>query len=131
MLLEQKEYKKIIDKHKINIKVVEKAGTQIKHILQKSDPFKNNKCEDTECLPCKGDNNDRPTNCRKDGVVYHISCNKCPAMYIGETSRNANSRGKEHKNDYINRRENSIMLRHTKSCHPETVNNPPDYTMKV
>ena len=59
----QKEYKKVIDKHKLNIKVIEKSGTQVKNILQKSDPFKNNKCSDRECFPCKGDNNNKPSNC--------------------------------------------------------------------
>ena len=31
----QKEYKKIIEKHQMKIKVIEKAGTQLKNILQK------------------------------------------------------------------------------------------------
>ena len=92
----QKEYRKVINKHKLNIKIVEKAGTQLKNILQKSDPFKSNKCTDTNCFPCRGDNNNKPTNCRKEGVVYNIKCNKCPAINVGETSRNAYSRGKEH-----------------------------------
>ena len=48
----QKEYKKIINKHKLGIKVVEKLGIQIKHIIQKSDPFKNNKCSNEE-IKCR------------------------------------------------------------------------------
>ena len=36
----QKIYKEIIKKHQIEIKVIEKAGQQIKQIIQTSDPFK-------------------------------------------------------------------------------------------
>ena len=68
----QKEYSKIIQKHKIDIKVVEKAGKQLKTILQTSDPFKQNKCQDEECFPCKSNNNDKLTNCREDGIIYKI-----------------------------------------------------------
>lgn len=35
----QKEYKKIINKHKIYIEVVKKEVTEVKNLLQKSDPF--------------------------------------------------------------------------------------------
>ena len=66
----QKEYSRIIKKHNIEIKVIEKAGRQIKSILQKSDPFKPIKCQDEDCFPCKADNN-KHTNCRKGGIVYY------------------------------------------------------------
>ena len=91
---------KIIQKHKIDIKVVEKAGKQLKTTLQTSDPFKQNKCQDEECFPCKTNNNDKPSNCRKDGIIYKITCDRCQAIYIGESARNGNSRGREHLNDY-------------------------------
>ena len=112
----------------MNIKVVEKAGTQIKNILQTSDPFKTKKCPDEECFTCKTNNNDKNTNCRKDGIVYTITCDKCSAKYIGESARNANCRGKEHMTDYENKRDNSVMLRHTQSRHP---NDTDDTTYKM
>ena len=96
----QKQYTKIINKHRLKIKVIEKAGTQIKNLVQKSDPFKPNKCQDTNCFPCQSNSEDKTSKCRKDGIVYSIKCNKCTAEYIGESSRNANTRGKEHKQDY-------------------------------
>ena len=49
----QKDYSKIIQKHKIDIKVVEKAGKQLKTTLQTSDPFKQSKYQDEECFPTK------------------------------------------------------------------------------
>ena len=106
----QKEYKKVINKHKINIKVVEKAGTKVKNILQKSDPFKSHTCTDTDCFTCKGHNNNtKPSNCRKEGIIYKIQCNKCPSQYVGESSRNAISRGREHLNDLKNIKENTQL----------------------
>ena len=120
----QKEYKKIIDKHQMKIKVIEKAGTQLKNILQKSDPFKENKCNDPECFPCKSNDKNKPTNCRKDGIVYNIICQKCQSIYIGESSRNAISRGKEHKQDFDTNKETSIMLRHIKTHHQHDTNKP-------
>ena len=31
------------------------------------------------------------------GVIYNISCESCPKVYIGETGRTARVRAKEHK----------------------------------
>ena len=126
----QKNYKKVIDKHGLNIKVVEKAGKQVKNILQTSDPFKDNRCSDNDCFPCKNNDENKPTNCRKDGIIYDITCNLCNAKYIGESSRNANTRGREHLNDYENKRDNSVMMRHTQTHHPNEANNT-NYKMTV
>ena len=119
-----------MNKHKFKIKVIEKAGTQIKNLIQKSAPFKENKCTDTDCFPCQSNNKNKITNCRKDGIVYSITCNKCPAEYIGESSRNANTRGKEHKQDYDTQKERSVMLRHTQTHHRDDTDKP-EYTMTV
>ena len=126
----QKQYNKVIKKHKVNIKVIEKAGKQIKTIFQKSDPFKPEKCQDTECFPCQTNNNGKSTNCRKDGIVYQITCNKCPAIYIGESARNANCRGREHLNDHETNKDCSVMQRHTQLHHKHDTH-PPKYTMTV
>ena len=127
----QKAYSKIIKKHKMKIKVIEQAGTQIKNLIQKSEPFKTNKCNDKECFPCNSNqNSDKPTNCRKDGIIYHITCNKCQAIYVGESARNGNSRGKEHVNDYVANRNSSIMQRHTQTHHKNDTSKP-EYTMTI
>ena len=63
-------------------------------------------------------------------MTYTITCNKCKAKYVGETARNANSRGKEHQNDYDTDRDSSIMLRHTQTHHKDDENRP-EYTMTV
>ena len=35
-------------------------------------------------------------NCRSTGVMYEVRCKKCDRKYIGETLRNAFTRGREH-----------------------------------
>ena len=113
----------------MSIKVLEKSGRQIKNILQTSDPFKQNKCQNEDCFACK--NSTKPTNCRKEGVIYNITCKLCQATYVGETSRNAYSRGKEHLNDFENNRDSSVMLRHCQLHHPNYDNNNPNFEMTV
>ena len=126
----QKQYQKVINKHKLKIKVIEKAGTQVKNLVQRSDPFKANKCSDPKCFPCQNNNENKATKCRKEGIVYTIKCNKCTAQYIGESSHNAYTRGKEHKQDYDTKRECSVMLRHTQTHHKDDTDKP-EYTMNV
>ena len=109
--------------------MIEKAGKQLKSILQKSDPFKPHKCPDADCFPCKADTN-KPTNCRRDGIIYHITCNECGAVYVGESSRNANSRGKEHLTDNETNKDCSVMRRHTQLRHANDTKTP-EYTMTV
>ena len=77
------------------------------------------------------DKQQQQTNSRKEGVTYKITCNKCPAVYIGETSRNGITRGKEHVTDFINKRDHSIMLRQAQTCHPEEINNTPNFSMTI
>ena len=124
----QKQYKQVIKKHKVNIKVIEQAGKQLKTILQKSDPFKQVNCQDENCFPCLSNKSGKPTNCHKDGIVYQISCKECPAVYIGESARNANCRGREHIKDYETNKDCSIMQRHTQLHHQHDTNRP-KYTM--
>ena len=80
-------------------------------MLQTSNPFKKDKCEDAECIVCKSD---EKKNCRRNEVKYHIECKNenCDSVYHGETSKNAYTRGKEHREDYHNQLEGSDMWKH-------------------
>ena len=72
-------------------------GSSLKKRLQKSDPFKERMCRDSEkCMVC-GDG--EGGMCRRDGVTYEVVCKGCDGKYVGETSRNAFNRGLEHKSD--------------------------------
>ena len=45
-----------------------------------------------------------PLNCKTNGVVYRITCNKCPDfVYIGETGRPLKQRFSEHQRDATNK----------------------------
>lgn len=50
----KKKYKKIIEKSKCSVKVVERAGTSVKSKLQKSYPFPKNIC-DEKCFLCQSE----------------------------------------------------------------------------
>ena len=55
----------------LKIKVVEKTGKKLKHLIQKTAPFKQERCAKEDCFPCdsgsKGD-------CLKESITYKIEC---------------------------------------------------------
>ena len=77
----------------IKVKVVEQLGVTLKRILQRSDPFRKNECNNINCLVCSTGGKGP---CRSTGVTYELVCQPCRQKYIGETSRSAYTRGKEH-----------------------------------
>ena len=73
------------------VKFVERGGNSIQGILCRSNPWKEKKCGDGECMVCrtevKGD-------CRVESVVYEVKYTKCEVegkrrVYVGETGRSA------------------------------------------
>jgi hypothetical protein len=110
------EYENVIGESPFNIKVVEKSGTPLKRIIQKSNPFKPATCSDRECFPCTSG---EKKNCRKTEVKYHIKCEdpNCKDVYHGESSRNAYTRGAEHIASYKKHEERSHMWKHCVNKH--------------
>ena len=86
-------------KEGIRFKIMEVGGRTIKSELQRSNPTATPGCGEHDCIVCKLGRG-RGGNCRRNNVNYTIECNLCPEesrpIYIGETSRNLYSRGKEH-----------------------------------
>jgi len=107
----KKRYEEEIKKTDIQIKVIEQAGTPLKRILQRSNPFRKDRCDDNECFICK---NGGKGNCRRANIKYSIRCKKdgCDNVYNGETSKNAYTRGKEHEMNYRSKADNSHMWKH-------------------
>ena len=51
------------------------------------------------------------------GVTYEIECQGCENKYVGETARNAYTRGTEHAGGLENRDEKSALWRHCVEKH--------------
>ena len=109
----------------LKIKIVERTGTNLKKVLQRSNPFKNRLCARQDCFVCTTGGQGP---CGALGVTYEIVCKRCLKKYIGETARNAYTRGKEHLNDLERESERSVLMRHAEEDHEGML---PEYTMSV
>ena len=97
----------------IGLRIVEKNGTTMKSMFQRAKLDKA-PCADKSCLVCK---KDKKYICRQESVTYEMKCETCEAQYIGETSRTAYTRIKEHMMDQKNKTENSVLWRHSRDNH--------------
>ena len=61
-------------------------------------------------------------------MTYEIECKECEQKYVGETSRSAYTRGKEHLRDMDSGSTQSVLERHSKEKHHGLV---PDFKMNV
>ena len=59
-------------------------------------------CGRDECVMCYQREGNKVTKCLKNNVGYEAKCGRCPTRfsYLGETSRTAFTRTKEHMSDY-------------------------------
>ena len=92
---------------------MEKNGTTMKSMFQRAKLDKA-PCADKSSLVCK---KDKKYICRQESVTYEMKCETCEAQYIGETSRTAYTRIKEHMMDQKNKTENSVLWRHSRDNH--------------
>ena len=117
----KKNVEKLVQKHKLRVRVVERAGQTVKQVLQRSDPFQRMKCEKEDCFICR---NDIPINCRERGVCYQLQCSLCGRLYRGQTSRSEYERLKEH----LQMKPKTPLCRHKELFHP---NENFDITVKI
>ena len=110
----QKSYMEQIKNQEFKIKVIEKSGKTLKQILQRSDPFRPRKCARDNCFVCQS-NGRGP--CTRHGVTYDIKCQGCESVYVGETARNAYTRGNEHMECMKKDRERSALWKHCVEKH--------------
>ena len=122
-------YEDIIRKSECKIKVVERAGTNVRKKLQKSYPFKKRVCEEN-CFVCGSEGKG---NCRRANVTYVITCTRqgCRYQYIGETCRNGISRGREHLRGLEKRDQDSVLVQHIQDCHESDFSQPPCHQFKM
>ena len=88
------------------IKVVEQSGTTLQALLQRSDPFKQRRCVNADCLHCR---TDRKRSCRSMDVTYEFVCQACKSKYVRKMSRSAYTCGREHFHALERREESSVM----------------------
>ena len=107
----------------LHFKILEIGGQTLKRKLQRSNPTRTPGCDDEDCIGCaieRGAGGD----CRKNNINYSIECQLCPEgsrpLYVGETSRNLYTRGKEHVGSSRRRdgdTESGFMRRHMEEAH--------------
>ena len=108
------------------VKVVERGGKMIVRCLHKANPWDGQDCDREDCLLCASQvgGEDTKQSCKKRNIVYATICQECHhegkvVKYVGESSRSAYERGREHVNDYRNLSLDSHMLKHNILYHPE------------
>ena len=130
----KKNCEEILDRLGLKIKVVEKTGKKIKHLLQKSSIGMNKGCP-TGCVVCNTENR---ISCLTSDVTYKITCPACgtppvpvkpiKTAYKGETGRMAKTRAEEHMKKLQKKDEESALWQHAKQYHAGIV---PKYDFKI
>ena len=85
-----------MSRQEVKIRVVERVGTTVKRVLQKSDPFQRRGCGRDSCVICVDGSK---VDCRVRGVVYELWCKECRRKYRGQTGRSVYGRVKEQVSD--------------------------------
>ena len=127
----KRRYLQVIWNSGISLAVVEVPGHSLKKRIQRSDPFKSEVCSRADvCLVCGGGVGDRKGggNCRAEGVTYSIECRVCGCVYVGETARNAHTRGLEHSASVSRKDLRSPLYLHCAEQHQGTL---VDFDMRV
>ena len=129
------------------VKVVEKAGQKLEHILAGKDPWRGKDCRRPNCLLCSTKvrtGKELNKDCSKRNITYEIKCLTCETKmleeieleagddnekrkeleknlqvpkYIGESSRSAYERGFEHLDMLARLSSKSMMLKHILAVH--------------
>ena len=117
----------------LKFKVVESGGRSVVQHVQKSNPTATPGCDNADCVACKGGRG-AGGNCLKSNIQYQFRCQLCPdtdsCVYIGESSRNLYTRGREHVQKYNSKKQchESFMWRHQQEKHAGLE---PDFEAKV
>ena len=96
----------------------EQTGVSLEKLFQKSNPFQEKSCLSLDCVVCDG----KGIKCRDEGVGYRGVCKKCKSQnlkseYVGETGKNAYTRGKQHMQGLKGKNENNAFYKHWKNFH--------------
>ena len=109
--------RRVLKQADLKIRVVERSGVSLKHVMVKSNPFPRVPCRLSTCGVCS--NTDK-INCKKRDVIYEVACNGCNAKYIGETARSIGERFNEHLGKYNSNSLSSVFHEHMREKHDST-----------
>ena len=122
------------------IKIVERGGIKLKHLITSRNPFPPTPCYRNTCPVCKETTFTEPveirsgnTPCTKIGVTYQYTCLTCQekgvtARYEGETGRPFVNRATEHIRGLRNNNKSNPMVKHLKEDHKS---NPKSVKFKI
>ena len=129
------------------VRVSETSGSQLCRILPNTNPWSGSHCGRANCYTC-GQGGEKLEDCKRRNVLYELSCTLCEkeeeenderghrrrkvrrgmqggAVYVGETGRSIFERSSEHVKDAQSQKEESHMVKHWLTDHPQEVNLPP------
>ena len=114
------------------VKIIERAGSSVKSILVKPNPWQDQSCGRGKCIACMQDKG--KGQCKTRSITYQTWCQECQlkgvdSVYIGESARSYFERGLEHQQDYSAKKEESHMHEHAVEMHAHEA--PPTFGMKV
>ena len=113
------------------IKIVEKGGSKLKHLLPNTNPWKGSRCEREDCTTCAQDD-EEAQDCFRTNILYESWCVTCygsdpkrvkkvggndAIVYVGESSRSLYERTKEHWEDAGGGSEDSHIHKHWINVH--------------
>ena len=96
------------------MKVVEKVSHSIKKELQRSNPFKEDRCGRVSSTLCRIS---QGIDCRTRGCVYELQCQECQWKYRGQTGVSIGERTDEHFDDWKRGNDKSPLHRHSLLFH--------------
>jgi uncharacterized protein YktA (UPF0223 family) len=108
------EIQRCADRNKINLKVIEKVDNNMRKELQRSNPFKSERCGRPTCKICELESG---VDCRARGCIYEMQCEECSRRYRGQTGVSADERIDKHFEDWKRRVEACPLYRHSQLYH--------------
>ena len=110
----KKEIQRSADKNKVSLKIIEKVENSVRKELQRSNPFKDQKCGREKCIICKLESG---VNCRARGCIYELICAECERRYRGQTGNSSGDRVGQHFDDWKHKLETCPLYRHSQLHH--------------
>ena len=100
------------------VKIVERGGETIREKLCRNNPWGSSKCGREGCMVCPFSKEGQGGKCRREGIVYRITCLECQkggvrAEYWGESARTGFERGEEHQAGLESRYEKNSLWKHS------------------